>query len=95
MSDRTADYEVVVLWSGEDQAFLAEVRDLPGCTAHGASELEARQQAQVAVDLWLEAEGVRRPDTEPASRKHEIVCPAKCRGERDCTNAHDAGTVLA
>jgi predicted RNase H-like HicB family nuclease len=30
-------YEVIIYWSGEDEAFVAEVPELPGCAAHGAT----------------------------------------------------------
>jgi predicted RNase H-like HicB family nuclease len=47
-------YDVIVRWSGEDQAFVAEVPDLPGCAAHGESPEDALREAQEAVALRLE-----------------------------------------
>ena len=47
-------YEVIIYWSGEDDAFIAEVPQLAGCAAHGASQEEALRNAQDAIGLWLE-----------------------------------------
>lgn len=47
-------YEIIIYWSEEDQAFVAEVPQLAGCTAHGTSPDEALKQAQAAIDLWIE-----------------------------------------
>lgn len=47
-------YEVIIYWSDEDQAFVAEVPELPGCAAHGATSETALAEAQRAIDLWLE-----------------------------------------
>ena len=55
-------YEIDLFWSDEDQAFLAEVPDLPGCMAHGDTHEEALAEIQVAITLWLE---VCREDGQP------------------------------
>jgi len=47
-------YEIIIFWSAEDQAFVADVPELPGCMAHGASHEEALRNAQEAVALWVE-----------------------------------------
>ncbi|HME09547.1 MAG TPA: type II toxin-antitoxin system HicB family antitoxin [Bryobacteraceae bacterium] len=46
-------YEVIIYWSEEDDAFIAEVPELPGCAAHGALE-SALGNAQDAIRLWIE-----------------------------------------
>jgi len=57
---------VVIDWSAEDQLFIAEVPELPGCIAHGDSRGEALQNAEDAIDLWIEvAQGRCRPIPEP------------------------------
>ena len=50
-------YEIIIFWSEEDRAFLADVPELPGCMAHGASHEEALQNAQEAIQLWIETAG--------------------------------------
>lgn len=47
-------YEVIIYWSDEDQAFVAEVPELPGCMAHGASQEAALVNIQEAIGLWLD-----------------------------------------
>ena len=47
-------YEVIIYWSTGDDAFIAEVPQLAGCAAHGASQEEALRNAQDAIGLWLE-----------------------------------------
>jgi predicted RNase H-like HicB family nuclease len=47
-------YEVDIFWSDDDQFFIAEVPELPGCMAHGDTREEALQSAQEAIDLWIE-----------------------------------------
>ncbi|MCZ7626091.1 MAG: hypothetical protein C3F12_12460 [Candidatus Methylomirabilota bacterium] len=47
-------YEVIIYWSEEDQAFVAEVPELPGCSAHGATHEGALANAQEAIRLWID-----------------------------------------
>lgn len=47
-------YEVILYWSNEDDAFVAEVPELPGCMAHGASQEAALKQVKEAIKLWLD-----------------------------------------
>ncbi|MFO7772835.1 MAG: type II toxin-antitoxin system HicB family antitoxin [Dehalococcoidia bacterium] len=47
-------YEMIVYWSEEDQAYIAEVPELPGCMADGASYEEALRNAQVVIAEWIE-----------------------------------------
>jgi predicted RNase H-like HicB family nuclease len=47
-------YEVIIYWSEEDQAFVAEVPELPGCAAHGSTQEGALRSAQDAIQLWID-----------------------------------------
>jgi len=47
-------YEVIIYWSDENQAFVAEVPELPGCAAHGDSADAALASCQEAIGLWLD-----------------------------------------
>jgi antitoxin HicB len=49
------DYQLVVYWSPEDDAFLAEAPELPGCVTHGRTESEALDRGRDAIVSWLEA----------------------------------------
>ena len=46
-------YEISIFWSDDDHAFVAEVLELPCCTAHGDSPGAALANCQEAIDLWL------------------------------------------
>jgi predicted RNase H-like HicB family nuclease len=48
-------YEIIIYWSDEDQAFIAEVPELAGCAADGASYQEATSNVQTIIDEWLQA----------------------------------------
>ncbi|MEO5925436.1 MAG: type II toxin-antitoxin system HicB family antitoxin [Bryobacteraceae bacterium] len=63
-------YEVIIYWTDEDQAFVAEVPELSGCVAHGATQVEALANAQVAIELWIEtAKEFGDPVPEPKGRR--------------------------
>ncbi|HXI12358.1 MAG TPA: type II toxin-antitoxin system HicB family antitoxin [Thermoanaerobaculia bacterium] len=63
-------YEVIIFWSDEDGAFVADVPELPGCMAHGASHEEALRNAQDAVALWLaSASELGRSIPQPKGRR--------------------------
>ena len=47
-------YEIIVYWSEEDQVFVAEVPEPPGCIANGKSQEESLASAQEAVQLWID-----------------------------------------
>jgi predicted RNase H-like HicB family nuclease len=46
-------YEVIIYWSQEDFAFVAEVPELPGCMSHGNTQPTALENVNQAIELWL------------------------------------------
>lgn len=50
-------YEVIIYWSEDDQSFIAEVPELPGCMADGPTHLVALQNVEVVIDEWIETAG--------------------------------------
>ena len=46
-------YEIIIYWSDEDNVFIAEVPELPGCLAHGDTPDAALANAKEAVELWI------------------------------------------
>jgi len=48
-------YPMQVFWSDEDQAYIALVPDLPGCSAAADTEAKAIAQAHIAIKLWIDA----------------------------------------
>jgi predicted RNase H-like HicB family nuclease len=62
-------YEIIIYWSQEDQAFIAEVPELPGCAADGKSRQEALLNAEVVIQEWIEtAKELGRPIPAPKGR---------------------------
>ena len=60
-------YELIIFWSEEDQAFIVEVPELPGCMADGATYAEAVVNAEKVIEEWIQtAQELGRPV--PASR---------------------------
>ena len=47
-------YEIILYWSHKDQAFIAEVPELPGCAADGATYQEAVANAEAVIKEWIE-----------------------------------------
>jgi predicted RNase H-like HicB family nuclease len=48
-------YEIIIFWSDEDNAFIAEIPELPGCMAHGDSHEAALANIRSAMELWIES----------------------------------------
>lgn len=64
-----ARYELIIYWSAEDTAFIAEVPELSGCAADGATYAEAVANVQTVIDEWIEtARNLGREIPEPRGR---------------------------
>ena len=62
-------YEIILFWSKEDQAFIAEVPELSGCAADGATYQEAIANVEVVIREWIEtARELGRPLPVPRGR---------------------------
>jgi predicted RNase H-like HicB family nuclease len=63
-------YEIIIYWSDEDQSYIAEVPELPGCMAHGVSQEEALKNIKTAMELWIEtAKEYNDPIPAPKGRR--------------------------
>jgi predicted RNase H-like HicB family nuclease len=59
-------YEIVLFWSEEDQAYIAEVPELPGCMADGSTYEDALRAAEVVIREWIDtARELGRPIPQP------------------------------
>ena len=68
MSERLK-YEIILYWSNDDNAFIAEVPELPGCLADGKSYNEAVDNVQVIMKEWIEtAQAIGRLIPEPKGK---------------------------
>jgi predicted RNase H-like HicB family nuclease len=65
-------YEIIIFWSGEDEAFVAEVPELPGCMAHGTTHEEALASAKAAMQLWIDT-AKKFGDPIPEPKGHRLV----------------------
>ena len=62
-------YELVIYWSDEDQRFLVEVPELPGCMSDGASYQEAVKNVEIIIEEWIAAaHALGRHIPEPAGK---------------------------
>jgi len=52
-TEMISQYQVVTYWSDDDNAFVAEMPELPGCMTDGATEAEARQNIYVIAQEWI------------------------------------------
>ena len=62
-------YEIIIYWSKADEAFIAEVPELPGCAADGKTHREALANVEVVIQEWIEtAKELGRPIPAPRGR---------------------------
>ena len=61
---------MIIYWSNEDEVFVAEVPELPGCMAHGDTKAEALASADEAMQLWIDtAQEFGYPIPEPKGQR--------------------------
>ena len=62
-------YEIIIYWSKEDQAYIAEAPELPGCMADGSSYKEVLKNITLIIEEWIEtAKELGRKIPEPKGR---------------------------
>lgn len=65
-------YEIIMYWSNEDNAFVAEVPELPGCMAHGNTQQDALKSINEAMELWIDV-ARDHGDPVPAPKCHRLL----------------------
>jgi predicted RNase H-like HicB family nuclease len=69
MNKSMSKYEIIIYWYKDDHAFIAEVPELAGCTADGATYQEALANVEAIIREWIEtAKELGRPIPEPKGR---------------------------
>ena len=67
-------YELIIYWSDEDDAYLVDVPELPGCMADGETYAEALANAETVMRMWIEtARELGRPIPEPKGRRLQFA----------------------
>jgi predicted RNase H-like HicB family nuclease len=62
-------YEIILYWSAEDDAFVAEVPELPRCAVYGGTRMQALENVEIVIQEWIEtARELGRPIPEPKGR---------------------------
>jgi predicted RNase H-like HicB family nuclease len=62
-------YEIIIYWSDDDNAYIAEVPELPGCAADGNTQNEVLKNVQIAIEEWIEtAKLIGRSIPQPKGR---------------------------
>ena len=62
-------YEIILYWSDDDSAYIAEVPELAGCMADGATAKDALHNVELIIQEWIEtAIEIGRPIPEPRGR---------------------------
>lgn len=65
----SSNYEIIIYWSEDDIAFVAEVPELPGCMADGRTYQEAVANVEVIIKEWIQtAKELGRPIPQPRGR---------------------------
>lgn len=65
-------YEIILYWSKEDEVFVAEVPELPGCMAHGNTEEAALAKVKEAIQLWIDT-AKEFGDPIPEPKGHRLI----------------------
>lgn len=62
-------YEMIIHWSKEDDCFVVEIPELPGCMADGNTYQESVSNAEVIIQEWIDtARDAGRPIPEPKGK---------------------------
>jgi predicted RNase H-like HicB family nuclease len=63
-------YEIIIYWDNQDRVYIADVPELPGCSAHGNTYDAALKNAKEAIQLWIDtAKEFGDPIPEPKGQR--------------------------
>jgi len=91
------NYEIIIYWSDEDSAFIAEVPELPGCMAHGDTYESALANVRTAIELWTDtAKEFGDPVPKPKGRRLMLGLLVRGSSRTPCPrSACRSGTVIS
>ncbi|WP_366914775.1 type II toxin-antitoxin system HicB family antitoxin [uncultured Meiothermus sp.] len=85
-------YEIIIYWSQEDDAFIAEVPELPGCIAHGQTAEQALANAHQAIELWIwNGQRIWRPH--PRAQRAALAVCLRARPQKPLLDADTFSTT--
>lgn len=67
------NYEIIIYWSQDDNGFIAEVPELPGCMADGKTRAEALKNTEIIISEWLETAKLENRPIPVPKGKLELV----------------------
>lgn len=65
-------YEIIIYWDKLDLVYIADVPELPGCSAHGSTYNEALNNIQEAIQLWIDT-AYEFGDIVPEPKGHRLM----------------------
>lgn len=65
-------YEIIIYWDNQDNIYVAEVPELPGCAAHGGSYDDAFSNIKEAIQLWIDT-AKEFGDPVPEPKGHRLM----------------------
>ena len=65
-------YEIIIYWDNQDRVFIADVPELPGCSAHGNTYDKALDNAKEAIQLWIDT-AKEFGDPVPEAKGHRLM----------------------
>jgi len=65
-------YEIIIYWDNQDRVFIADVPELPGCSAHGNTYDKALDNAKEAIQLWIDT-AKEFGDPVPEPKGHRLM----------------------
>jgi len=65
-------YEIIIYWDDQDHIYIADVPELPGCSAHGTTYDEALEKAKEAIQLWIDTAN-EFGDPVPEPKGHRLM----------------------
>jgi len=65
-------YEIIIYWDKQDELYIAEVPELPGCMAHGNTPEESLAEVQTAITLWIDT-AIEKGDPVPEPKGRRLL----------------------